>query len=337
MSPPAGNGRPPPGPRGPGDSRVAGSRSPGAPTSYGPIPETRRGASDREAPRDRGKVTFLPQASSPHHGLGLADRSHERLRTDRLSGVVELVLQAVDDLHVGSGSGEIFDDRNGPLLARSMMLNTRGGTVLVPVVPGSSLKGVVRTLVETVAGGCGDIRGCGRCVSCGMFGHAGRESSFAGRVGFDDAEPVGDAETGLRWLPMPRRPLQQSGRRVYSQPELAVRGEVPYEVIPSGTELRGRMSVTNLREDELGLVLRAMGADGSLQIRLGGGKFGGLGRCQIRVTGARLRRGYRRPGIEVLDEAATVVLVKRAVEAYYLDARANAVLGQIRGAHQGDH
>lgn len=304
-------------------------RSAGA--SVSPPPE-RRGPQGQEPPKDRGAVTHLPQLGSPAFGLPLEERGHERLREDRLSGALELELTAVDDLHVGSGSSEIYDDRNGPVLVRSTMVNLHGGTVLVPVVPGSSLKGVVRTLTEAVAGGCGDIRGCGRCVSCGLFGHAGRET-FAGRVGFEDAAPRGEPQMALRRLPMPRKPIKANGRRLYSQPEVIAPGEVPYEAIAKGSVLHGRMNLINLREEELGLVLRALGVDGSFPIRVGGGKFGGLGRCAVRVVGARLRRGYRKPLPEVLDAAGSAALVQRALQAYRPDARAAGVLGQIQAAH----
>lgn len=295
-------------------------------------PDGRRRPPENEPPRDRGAVTHLAQVGSPLFGLSLAERVHDRLRGDRLSGALALELLAVDDLHVGSGSCEIYEDRHGPVLVRSTMVNARGGTGLSLVVPGSSLKGVVRTLTEAVAGGCGEIRGCGRCVTCGLFGHAGRES-FAGRVGFGDAEPSGEAQPDLRRLPMPRKPQKAWGRRLYSQPEVSSPGDVPYEVIPKGTVLRGRLNLVNLREDELGLLLRAMGADGAFPLRVGGGKFGGLGRCAVRVVGARLRRGYRRPLPEVLDAAGAAGLVQRALQAYRPDARAVGVLETIKTAH----
>ena len=73
-----------------------------------------------------------------------------------------------------------------------------------PIIPGSSLKGMIRSLVETVGYGCWcfpkpvhkykikrDFRACtdsqSLCVACQMFGMVHEGDHLKGRVGFEDA------------------------------------------------------------------------------------------------------------------------------------------------------
>lgn len=269
-------------------------------------------------------------------GDSLGQRSHDRLRSDRLTGVIELALVTKDPLHVGSGVHTVMDGRTGPELIRGLMVNCRDGEGL-PIIPGGSLKGVVRCLVEVLAGGCDLVQGCGRCFTCSLFGFAGgRGESFAARVGFQDFEAAEDVLMQVERLPMPRRPQQSKGRRLYSQPEHPSTGETPYDTVAPGETLRGCMHITNITEVELGLVLLAMGCDGSFSLRLGGGKFAGLGRVHCSVEGARLRNGYQSPTPTVLARDAAAELARRTMDraSANLDEAGRAALETVRRTHQ---
>lgn len=71
----------------------------------------------------------------------------------------------------------------------------------VPTIPGSSLKGVLRSRAEYIcrvvgAEACAEQR-CGACVPCGLFGFAGDKSAKRGKIAVDDA-PISDPMTSWR-------------------------------------------------------------------------------------------------------------------------------------------
>lgn len=93
-----------------------------------------------------------------------------------------------------------------------------------PIIPGSSLKGLARSLVETIGPGCwwfvsrnlkrklpDDFGQCRRegdlCVACRMFGWLSGSASLQGHVGFDDAicdKPVDHSPMYTRILSSPK-------------------------------------------------------------------------------------------------------------------------------------
>jgi CRISPR/Cas system CSM-associated protein Csm3 (group 7 of RAMP superfamily) len=281
----------------------------------------------------------LPSAGT-RPGPNLDARSHEKLRSDTLSGQVDLVFTTVDPVHIGAGSHVVVDLGAGPrgtTLARSMIVVTAADGSFVPVIPGSSIKGAVRSLCEAIAGGCDLTAPCRpKCVTCCIFGHADQTSAFASRVGFDDAYPRSSAEAQDRMaftnLRMPYQPRKRAGRRIYSPPVDVGRADVPYEIIDKGLDLLSRMQFLNMSEAELGLVFLALGLDQSFCLRVGGGKFGGLGRVRVTAPRVSLRKGYRSPAPSVLEGSSATGIVTRTAGAAEkgMDQRARGVLTTLR-------
>lgn len=209
----------------------------------------------------------------------------------RWSGSLVLTYSPVDPVRVGSGVLFPQQVQGQTELVQDVTL-VRGK----PVLPGSSVKGAIRSLVEALGGGC-DLQGTCQplCVACSLFGTVQGDDAWKGRVGFDDALAAKDVKLGLARLPRAFPPKVSVGRRAYGPAPEGVRGEDPYFVVMPGSTLTGRLLVHNLDDAELGLVLTACGLDGSFAPRLGGGKFRGLGRTRIAVTSARLRHGPGRP------------------------------------------
>lgn len=273
------------------------------------------------------------EGGARQRGVAPADRTHDRLRTDRLSGTIGLGVTTVDPIHIGAGGDAFLQMREGAVVARAMLrFNGR------PVIPGSSLKGSIRSLAEVLAGGCGLDSQCKGCITCSLFGHANNNQPFAARVGFDDAvpAPVRDgsepAPEGLSRLPVAWAPRLSRGRRIYKVPTSTPNGPVPYEVVAPGALFVTRMRIVNLSEAELGLVALCLGMDGTFAPRIGGGKFAGMGRVTFTPTGASLRRGYASPRPERLRADAAADLLKKAMGQSTLPPAAEGTLATIRSA-----
>ncbi len=88
-----------------------------------------------------------------------------------------------------------------------------------PIIPGSSLKGMARSLLQALGAGCGllyratdqrlgGLEPCvesGACLVCRLFGYSveGKEFGWAGKVGFSDAPLCGKWNEGS-WEAMPK-------------------------------------------------------------------------------------------------------------------------------------
>lgn len=256
------------------------------PTNYQPIPK---------AARRRGP---------PPGEVG-----HDRRRTDRFSGVFTLKLTAIDPVRVGSGVHVVGRENGNPYLAHDVtFLHPPAGR---PILPGSSLKGTIRSLVEALGGGCDVPGSCGNdtCIACSLFGFVAGERAWAARVGFEDAQPLGDGPF-LVPMDLPRAfpPKRDVGRRAYGPPPSGMRAEVPHRVYPAGRAFGTRMTVENLSEQELGLLFLALGMGRQFAPRVGGGKFFGLGRVKVEVLAAWLRGAGPRP--VRLDSAAATARVR---------------------------
>jgi len=202
-----------------------------------------------------------------------------------------------------------------------------------PVLPGTGIKGAVRTVFEVLTGSCDPTRrGCNSCAACRLFGALGRR----GRLGFDDA--VGQEVTeGAERVPIPFKPRKPAdGIRLYDlgpallQTGARVEEKLVREVF-RGT-FRGRMAFHHATPGELGLVLLALGWDGGgvpFPLRLGGVRFHGEGAASVSVAGAFLAgESLHRERLEAAD--AQTRATEWAHEAHErLGPKARAVLAEV--------
>jgi hypothetical protein len=203
-------------------------------------------------------------------------------------------------------------------LQASKPVREEGTTRRRYLIPGSSLKGAVRSLVEAITrsciritqgrhrpyipqgyGGCMSVNDL--CIACRLFG----AQDYQGHVSFEDAvAPRGSLVllgTPLLWTParggrgLPPRYLQGNqarGRKFYRHAR-PPSGVDPRACIKSGAELPLRIHFLNLSEAELGVLLTALGQhpDHPFPIKLGGGKPVGLGSVQIILNRVTLLQG----------------------------------------------
>jgi len=235
----------------------------------------------------------------------------DKLNPCLLSGTLELTLHTLTPVHVGSGYSDFIkaDDREYlAALQASKPVREDDTTRRRYLIPGSSIKGAVRSIVEAITrsciritqgrhrpyipqgyGGCMSVNDL--CIACRLFG----AQDYQGHVSFEDAvAPEGSLvplRTPLLWTPargghgLPPRYLERDrakGRKFYRHASPAS-GADPRACIQSGAELPLRIHFLNLSEAELGVLLTALGLhpDHPFPIKLGGGKPVGLGSVQV--------------------------------------------------------
>ena len=237
---------------------------------------------------------------------------HEKFYDDgnHHSGRLSYRLRALSHIFVASGAYALGEDIGLPSEDVVRGCYRVGGT---PAIPGSTLKGMARSIVEAATASCititrvnrrqlpgGDLmRGCTpdrACPACSMFGRMGRMS----KVSFSDALLTEEGRTGLYQLPAlysPRAGWRRTapvylaagqklrGRKFYyhSTPRPDPRA-APVEAIAIRSELEASLDFENLTDDELGALLFALGLDNSFAPKLGGGKPVGLGSVQFLAT-----------------------------------------------------
>lgn len=258
---------------------------------------------------DRGIPAPKPYKFVPIAG-GRADREtpkgHDDYGKHSLTGRLEGELVALSPIHVASGSIEMTGKRI-PLAKAHFRC---GG---VPTVPGSSLKGAFRSIVEAIsqpvsclrvtqsrldtlppnARPCRDKERL--CPACRLFGAMG----YLGRIQFRDA-PQTRGGTDLLEVPsfFPPRSREAAyfergqirGRKFYRHGQgRTAPGNVPLEVCRTGSRFVLRVDFENLNRDELGLLLAALGqGDPPLTPKLGGGKPACLGSARVTLASVTL-------------------------------------------------
>lgn len=279
------------------------------------------------------RVPLVPGAIERRDPL-LRQQGHDRLAPGLLTGQLEGRLVALTPIHVDAGGIE-RTAHVVPALAETVpllrpCLRLQG----VPVVPGSTLKGAVRSVAEAIAPACLGVRArataglhvpalppalqaldtCRRragrpadlCIACRLFGAVG----YQGRVRFTDAQlqEGGTTVMGAPAAPAPRAPRGALGRQVYRHGHPAA-GPVPLEVCPVGSTFNLVIHFVNLQPAELGLLLTALGVGlRPFALKLGGYKPACFGSVQVEVIRLAVDdplARYRRYPEEAVEAPAT--------------------------------
>jgi hypothetical protein len=246
----------------------------------------------------------VPLASGPIERRDpLLRHGHDRLTPGLLAGRLEGQLVARTPVHVGTGTIERTARLAPGLAVETPLVWPLARAARIPVVPGPTLKGAVRSLVEAIAPACLGMRQrapalppalqaletCRRypgrpaelCVACRLFGALG----YQGRVRFADA-PLLAGDTTIATAPSPRGPAPARaavprGRKFYRHGQPA-QGTIPLEVCATGAVFPLRLDFTNLLPAELGLLLLALGqGEPPLALKLGGSKPACFGSIQV--------------------------------------------------------
>lgn len=218
---------------------------------------------------------------------------HDRQVEGCLSGVLDVRFLAEQPVHVGSGRKRLVD--GNPV---------RGGFASSgrPGLPGSTIKGVLRSRLEAISDSCIITGGSGPheafrqchhksarlCLACAVFGRM----SLRSRVAASDFLCANETGFELQSIPesfSPRRPRTLRGRKFAVG--LADPGDQPsmqaVEVIPEGAVLCGELRILNLEPAEVGALMAALGASPASRLKVGGGKAHGLGRLRLESLKSR--------------------------------------------------
>jgi hypothetical protein len=215
---------------------------------------------------------------------------HDVRRADLCTGTLELLFTTGADQWVSPGSGRLTLTENdqGEVVAQEAA--RRNGR---PVLPGSGIKGAVRTVYELLSFSCDPFarEGCSAsscCDACSLFGCLG----WAGRASFADAAPVGSVQTLVAAVPIAHEPHgEKTGGqfRFYDLRDAAGLQGVPRDKelareVYRGT-FAGRLTFWNVSQEELGRLLCAMGSGYvpavRFPLRLGGVKYDGKGAVEV--------------------------------------------------------
>lgn len=239
--------------------------------------------------------------------------AHERWDASLETGLLTLHLETAQGRFVSPGTGRLaLVERPAGEGVAQQAARAAG----VPVLPGSGIKGAVRTLYELLSFSCDPFaprpRGSEHCTpaaacdACSLFGTL----SWNGRVGFSDAVPTEPeaVRVEVREVPVPwndPNSPKAEGFRVYDlgralepKAEGRVRRERARELAREVFVGRfvTRLAFTNLRPDELGRLCLALGLGGGANgffLRLGGVKYDGGGAVQVRPHALRRAAGLR--------------------------------------------
>ncbi len=231
---------------------------------------------------------------------------HDRYDKDTLSGILQCEIEALTPIHVGSGLLELGTEKGVPLIKTHTKSNGKA------IIPGSSLKGCLHSIVEAITPSCVSITRAydsqlssgastcknneSLCIACRMFGAMG----YLGNVRFSDAVLRDGWDLTRASIPQlySTRDRQKTyfdrdgkvwGRKFYKH-GIPASGNVPVEVCPIGSFLDFSVAFDNLTESELGLLLIAMGkGETEIYPKLGGAKPVCYGSIKISITELKSR------------------------------------------------
>ncbi|MER3452992.1 MAG: hypothetical protein C4344_04905 [Acidimicrobiia bacterium] len=218
-----------------------------------------------------------------------------------LWGSISIRATAREPLHIGSGAWLVVGD--GPQAhAVSATVTTptiRAGAIRhEPCIPGSSLKGALRVVVEVMSPSCDPFenrcKGSGPlCPACIIFGTAARRGLLApGELTVTGEFTTEELRVAQRYshANAPRR-----GWRLYRlEPESPLPSATEHlEVVARGTAFVGELGLRGIPDWGAGLVTIAagLGPEGLPLLRIGGGKNRGLGILELELIALRSTRG----------------------------------------------
>lgn len=232
---------------------------------------------------------FVP-FNEPHY--------YKKFNDDNLTGYAELKFITQGKLYIGSG---FSDETQG-----TFVLQTIKDYDNKPIIPASSLKGAVRNVCSAVSDGClpidkrnqysmpySDKIKCStdngkHCIVCDMFGMIGKGGNLASKVSFIDFKPVKyslDIDlVNQQYSPNSKNSKYKNGSKFkgykfyYTDCNIKKsQNLIKVEYVEKYSEFIGKVFFKNLTTDELQLLLFACGADGYINLKIGGFKNDGFG------------------------------------------------------------
>lgn len=284
---------------------------------------------------------YEPEFPKPYTSIPFAARversspaGHHKIAEGLLTGVLELRMTCLRPVQVASGELEFMPtDRGEQLAAQHASISQRrqgvtAGHTRTLVIPGASLKGAIRSVVEAISPSCVPVTEkrtkrvlpalvtrCSSlrklCVACKLFGATiGKDGGYMGQAVFQDIVVPSDAvctvqtpvlmQAGGHGKELPPSYLSgdhASGRKLYHHGKVAA-GRDLREVVRQGTELSAQVQFLNLSSSDLGVLIVAMGCTQEHQfgLKIGGGKPVGLGSVSLSLEACALSWDWMHAG-----------------------------------------
>lgn len=260
----------------------------------------------------RGKRQHQQPSPKPFEFIPLPERvnrkrptGHERYHEKHIAGQIHGTIEALSPIHIGSGIIDLGQDVE--------LIKTAVRTSGNIVIPGSSLKGAIRSVVEAISESCickvsnrirqavpGNFLECRRkdnlCVACRMFGAMG----FQGNIAIQDA-PQTQGKVVTMKVPELHRPNPQGrvpqatpGRKFYMHGQVAS-GQTPVEACEVGSTFRFVVQVDNLTQAEWGLIFTALGhhPEHPFKLKIGGAKPVCFGSIEFQIEQVQVEEQTR--------------------------------------------
>lgn len=195
-----------------------------------------------------------------------------------VTGKMTLELTVIKPIFIADGTF-IKPDSKGELVKKFISYKDE------KVVPGSSLKGVVRSIAEIVSYSCHN-QNC-NCISCLTFGKLG----FKGRVCFGDFFfKEGQVKTiYIPQLMKPNKWFRDKAKFYYhGNKNVLETGTVAVEAVMPEAKFVGDITFKDITKEQLELICYSLGLDKTFCLKIGYNKPGYFGSCKINSLKAKI-------------------------------------------------
>lgn len=227
----------------------------------------------------------------------------------KLEGIIPITIKTLTPIHISSGQLTSNDNKT---LYKSFIRNNRD-----IIIPGSSLKGCIRAIAETVSYSCLDDRELdfkklpknknhkkeshNRCIICDTFGTMG----FKSKVTVNDMKMV-KGRTEIISLPKSFSPRPNTteyvddrnkykGYKFYKHGINGIQstGNIPYEFVLEGAEFEGKIIFKGLTDEQIELLCFSMGLNGEFEPKIGYGKSFYYGSVELLSEGEWVKKAIQ--------------------------------------------
>ncbi|OFI07064.1 RAMP superfamily protein [Clostridium acetireducens DSM 10703] len=236
------------------------------------------------------------------------------------SGKINITVKTLTPVHISSGA---YDTKDNKTIYSSFIRNN--GEL---IIPGTSFKGCIRNIAEALSRSCMTKSKniyenkipvskrepkYSRCIICNMFGAMGYKS----RIQFSDlklSKSTSKNKTEIIKLPKSFTPNPNSkdylnddgkykGYKFYMHGinGVQLKGDIPYEFVPKGTEFQGQIIFKELTDEQVQLLCFSLGITGDIHPKIGFGKSYLYGSIEVTAESHWVKKGNDYKNIDDKD------------------------------------
>lgn len=244
--------------------------------------------------------SFVPFCQPAYYSFK-KEKEYQGKKEKEYRGSIDLEIICCTDIYIGSGFS-YMPENSSEFVYRSVMFDGK------PIIPGSSLKGVVRNMASAASNGCiPSVKAeqlpsgitpikCSRgdfCIVCDMFGTMGKGSKVIFSDMHSDNAVLQIRKMNAQYTPKNAYTddngvslgykFYYTGENHYEMPN-----KVNVQVVKKGAVFKGRVHFKKLTEEQLSLLMFSLGLDETegwdIHLKIGGFKNEGIGEVQVRAA-----------------------------------------------------